>query len=199
MNHPWLEPAQFWIRATESPWEVEAPWPLPFPCFVPPPATAPGCAAGPNLSHKGFQNREVQQPPWGQPCAVPLPPLPPSSLFWQVLVDSVFHLGNLGVLLFLSFSNPVVVQSLSHVWLLATPRIAACQASLSFTISWSLLKPMSIELVMSSNHVTLCRLLLPPALMSRLFASGGQSIGTSASASVLPMNNQGWFPLEKPG
>ena len=74
----------------------------------------------------------------------------------------------------------------------------------SITNSWSLLKLMSIELVMPSNHLILCHLLsscLPsfPASgsfqMSQSFASGGQSIGASASASVLPMNNQDWFPL----
>ena len=50
----------------------------------------------------------------------------------------------------------VVVQLLSHVQLFATPWTAACQASPSFTISWSLLKLMSIESVMSSNHLILC-------------------------------------------
>ena len=56
------------------------------------------------------------------------------------------------------------VQSLSCVWLSATPWIAACQAFLSITNSWSLLKLMSIESVMPSNHLILCRplLLLPP-------------------------------------
>ena len=56
------------------------------------------------------------------------------------------------------------VQSLSRIRLFATPRIAACQASLSITNSQSLLKPMSIELVMPSSHLILCRplLLLPP-------------------------------------
>ena len=47
----------------------------------------------------------------------------------------------------------VVVQSLDHVWLFVTPWTAACQASLSFTISWSLLRLMSIEPVTSSNHL----------------------------------------------
>ena len=70
---------------------------------------------------------------------------------------------------------------------------------LSFTVSQSLLKFMSIELVMPSNH------LIPSCLQSfptsgsfpksQSFASGGQSIGASASASVLPMNIQDWFPL----
>ena len=89
------------------------------------------------------------------------------------------------------------VQSLSCVRLFVTPWIAARQASLSITNSWSLLKPMSIELVMPSNHLILCRplLLLPQSLpasgsfqISQLFKSGGQSIGVSALASVLPMN-----------
>ena len=83
-------------------------------------------------------------------------------------------------------------------------RTAAHQTSLSITNSWSLLKLMSIELVMPSKHLILCHsLLLLPSIfptsgsfpMSQLFASGGQSIGASASASVLPMNIQGWFPL----
>ena len=59
----------------------------------------------------------------------------------------------------------VVVQSLSHAWLFATPWAEACQASLSFTISQSLLKLMSIESIMPSNHLILCRpLLLPPSI-----------------------------------
>ena len=48
------------------------------------------------------------------------------------------------------------VSSLSHVWLFVTPWTAARQASLSITNSWSLLKLMSIELVMPSNHLILC-------------------------------------------
>ena len=96
------------------------------------------------------------------------------------------------------------VQSLNHVWLFLTPWTAAHQASLSITNSQSLLELMSIESVMSSYHLILCHplLLLPsvfPApgsiLMSQFFASGGQSIGVSASISVLPMNIQDWFPL----
>ena len=54
----------------------------------------------------------------------------------------------------------VAVQLLSHVRLFATPWTAASQASLSCTVSWSLLKLKSIELVMSSNHLILCRRLL---------------------------------------
>ena len=96
------------------------------------------------------------------------------------------------------------VQLISHVWLFVTPWTAACQASLSITNSRSLLKLMSIEPVIPSNHLIS---VLPfsfhpqsfPALgssqMSQFFTSGGQSIGVSASASVLPMHIQDWFPL----
>ena len=85
----------------------------------------------------------------------------------------------------------------------AIPWTAACQASLSITSSRSSLKLMSIESVTPSNHLFLCHPLLLlqsfPAsrsfLMSPFFASGGQSVGVSASASVLPMNIQDWFPL----
>ena len=97
------------------------------------------------------------------------------------------------------------VQSLSRVQLFATPWITACQVSLSITNSRSPPKPMSIESVMPSNHLILCRplLLLPPIFpsirvfqMSQFFTSGGQSIGVSVSTSVLPMNTQDWSPLE---
>ena len=96
------------------------------------------------------------------------------------------------------------VQSLSHVRLFVTSWTAAHQASLSITNSWSLLKLMSIESVMPSNHFIICHLLLilPSSFpasesfpMSQLFESGGQSIGASASALVLPMNIKDWFPL----
>ena len=66
------------------------------------------------------------------------------------------------------------VQSLSCVQLFTTPRTTAHQASLSITNSWSLLKLMSMELVMSSNHLTLCHpLLLPPSIFPslRVFAN----------------------------
>ena len=66
------------------------------------------------------------------------------------------------------------VQSLSHVQFLVTPWTAACQASLSFTISWSVLKFMSIESVMSSSHLILCCpfLLLPSIFpINRIFSN----------------------------
>ena len=70
--------------------------------------------------------------------------------------------------------NVIVVQLLSCVQLFVTRWTAACQASLSFTISWSLLKLMSIESVMPSNHLDLCRplLLLPWVFLSiRVFSN----------------------------
>ena len=87
------------------------------------------------------------------------------------------------------------------VWLFATPWAAVCQSSLSITNFRSLLKLMSIELVMPSNHLipfSSCLQSSPASgsfPMSQFFASGGQSIGVSASASVLPMNIQDWFPV----
>ena len=91
-----------------------------------------------------------------------------------------------------------------------TPLTVVHQASMSFTISWSLLRFMSIESVMLSNHLIFCPLLLLPSIfpssrfvclfvcffpVSWLFTSGGQRIGAPTSASVLPMNIWGWFPL----
>ena len=89
-------------------------------------------------------------------------------------------------------------QSLSFVQLCVTPWTTAHQASLSFTIFWSLLTVLSIELMMPSNHLILCHsLLLLPSIFPhiRVFSSDsalcGQSIGVSASASILPINIQG--------
>ena len=98
----------------------------------------------------------------------------------------------------------VLIQSLAHGQLFATPRTSACQTSLILHSLMEFLKLKSIESVMPSNHLILyyALFLLPsifPAsgsfLMSWLFSSGGQSTGASASASVLPMNIQGCFPL----
>ena len=81
---------------------------------------------------------------------------------------------------------------------------AAHQTSLSITNSQSLLKLMSIQLVIPSNCLILCHpLLLLLSIfprsgsfpMSQFFASGGQSVGASASAPVLPINIQDWSPL----
>ena len=96
------------------------------------------------------------------------------------------------------------VQSLSPVQLFATPWTAAHQTSLSITNSQSLLKLMSIESVMPSKHLILC---IPFSShlqsfqasgsfpLNQFFTSGGQSIGASNSALVLPMNLQYCLPL----
>ena len=69
------------------------------------------------------------------------------------------------------------VQSLSRVWLFLTPWIASHQASLSFTNSWSLLRLMSIESVMPSNHLILCRpLLLPPSIFPSIRVFSNESV-----------------------
>ena len=99
------------------------------------------------------------------------------------------------------------VQSLNCAWLFVTPWIAARQASLSITNSWSSLRLTSIESVMPSSHLILCRpLLCPQSLpasasfpMSQLFTWGGQSTGVSALASFLPKKSQGWSPSEWTG
>ena len=96
------------------------------------------------------------------------------------------------------------VQSLSRVRWFATPWTSARQASLSITNSRSLLRFMAIALVMPSNHLTLfipfssCLQSLPASgsfPKSRFFASGGQTIGVSASTSGLLMNTQDWSTL----
>ena len=100
---------------------------------------------------------------------------------WAELVLTIFPIS----------LNFVVVQSLSCIQILQPHGLLLAQIH-------------SIESAMPSNHLILCHplLLLPsnfPASrsfpMSWLFASGGQRIGASASASVLPTNIQGWFPL----
>ena len=98
--------------------------------------------------------------------------MPKDVSLWQL-----FQFGSV------QFSRSVVFQ------LFVTPWTAACQASLSITNSQSLLRLMSIESVMSSNHLILCRPLLLllsilPSIrsfqMSQFFTSGGQSIGVSS-------------------
>ena len=92
------------------------------------------------------------------------------------------------------------VQLLSHVRLFVNPWTTARQASLSITNSQSPSKPMSIESVMPFNHLILCH---PVLLLLSIFPSikvfsnesVGQSIGVSASASVLPMNTRDWSAL----
>ena len=100
------------------------------------------------------------------------------------------------------------VQSLSRVRFSATPGTTAHQASLSITNSWSSPKPCPLS---RSCHLAISSSVVPfsscpqssPASgsfpISQLFESGGQSIGLSASTSVLPINNQDWFPLGRTG
>ena len=96
------------------------------------------------------------------------------------------------------------VQSLSCFWLFATPWAAAHQASLSITNSWNHPSPCPLSrwchptISSSVTPFSSCPQPFPASgsfQMSQLFASGGQSIGVSASTSVFPMNIQDWFPL----
>ena len=115
-------------------------------------------------------------------------------------LPTISHVGNK-----IPFSS---VQSISHVQLYATTWIAVGQASLSITNSRSSLKLMSIELVMPSSHLILCRplLLLPPTPPSiRVFSNESTLLmrwpkyWVSALASFLPKYTQGWSPLEWTG
>ena len=133
----------------------------------------------------------------------------PNQINWNSLWQKVFRVSQHEMYNFPSgYHKPTFVcccYFLSHLWFFATHGLhAAPQASLSFTISWSLLKLVSIDLVMPSSHLfSVAPFSLGPQSFpaSRsfpiiwLFASGDQTIGVSASASVLPVNIQGWFPL----
>ena len=120
---------------------------------------------------------------------------------------NIFNISrNFDLLNIVSFSNPSV-QSLSCVPLFVTLWTAAHQASLSFTISWicSNSYPLSwwCHLTISSFVVSFSCLQSFSASrsfsVSQFFAPGGQSIGVSASTSVVPMNIQGKFPLRFTG
>ena len=100
------------------------------------------------------------------------------------------------------------VHSLSYIWLFVTPWPAARQASLSITNSRSLLKLMSFESGMPPNHLILCRpLLLLPSIFPSIRVFSNESVlhirwpstRAPASASVLPMNIQDWFPWRLTG
>ena len=126
----------------------------------------------------GFSRQEdwsrLQCPP---PGALPDPGMEPMSLMSPPLASGFFTTTAAWEAHHCSFSSVQFssIQSPSHVRLFATSRTAACQASLSITNSWNLLKLMSIELVMPSNHLILCRpLLLLPSIFSsiRVFSKG---------------------------
>ena len=100
------------------------------------------------------------------------------------------------------------VQLLSRVWLFVTPWTTARQASLSITNSRSPPKPMSIESVMPFNQLILCHpLFLLPSIFPSIRVFSNESAlhirwpryWSSASASVLPINIQDWFPLGQTG
>ena len=164
--------------------------------------------------------------PWPEPCSLHqfmLSPQPPCRVgmitlstlqmcSWGQRAAPIYprplRAGRLRVLTQISLSlvegqgagQRVIVQSLRRVRLFATPWTAPHQASLSFTLSQSLLKLMPIELAMPPNHLILCHPLssCPPSFpasrclpVSQLFGSRGQSIVASASPSVLPTNIQG--------
>ena len=121
-----------------------------------------------------------------------------SNIYFILELESVDSLFPYELLFSFSFIQ-FLVHSLSRVQLLVSPWTATLQGSLSITNSWSLLKLMSIESVMPSNHLILCGpLLLQPSIFPSIrrfsselvLASGGQSRGVSASASVLPVNIQ---------
>ena len=96
------------------------------------------------------------------------PGINPGLLHCRWILYSLSHKGSL------QLSS---VQSLSSVQFFATPWTAACQASLSITNSWSLLKLMSTESVMPSNHLILCRpLLLLPSIFPSIRAFSNESV-----------------------
>ena len=148
---------------------------------------------------------------WGQrvPDGTLLPARPQPSEFppWSRSEDRVVHGERTSswkpsfstYLLNISYVPISVPVQFSCVQLFASPWTGAHQASLSITNSWSLLKLMTIEWVTPYNNLILCHLLLllPSIFPSiRVFSNksvlciGGQNIGVSASASVLPMNIQ---------
>ena len=120
----------------------------------------------------------------------------PQKGFWLWIQKMCFQVLDL-----LSFSS---VQLLSRVWLFATSWIAACQASLSITtprvypnscpLSWWLHPTISSSVIPFFSHLQSFSA-WGSFPMRQFFASGGQSIGVSASATVLPVNIQDWFPL----
>ena len=104
---------------------------------------------------------------------------PREAAFSLIFTKTLYRLAQVPLARSL-FLQLVLVQSLSHVWLFVTPWTAACQASLSITNSWSLLKLRSIESVMPSIYLILCHpLRLPPSIFP--------SIRVFSNESVLPM------------
>ena len=95
-------------------------------------------------------------------------------IFWEKISINWNSCSRRRQIPFLEIINSV--QSLSRVWLFATLWTEARQASLSITSSWSLLKLMFIELLMTSNHFTLCHpLLLPPSIFPSIRVFSNES------------------------
>ena len=125
------------------------------------------------------------------------------QIFTVIKINNFFFLSLYSFPLW--FIVVAVVQSLSHIQLFVNPWSTAHQASLSFTISLSLLKLMSIELVKCQPIIlssvipfSSCHQSFPASgsfPMSWLFESGDQIIEDSTSALIIPTNIQGWFPL----
>ena len=91
------------------------------------------------------------------------------SLCSVMMIFLIFNISNLGLLSFFSCLASLVIQLLSCIWLFVTSWTAACQASLSLTVSQSFLWLMSIESVMPSNHLIFCcPLLLLPSIFPRI-------------------------------
>ena len=141
---------------------------------------------------------------WLNPCILRI-------LHWQAASSLLCYLGSPKLAAVLNIWQVKLLESFScccsvtsHVWVFVTPWTAACQASLSFTISQSLLKLMSIDSVRPSNYLILCN---PLHLLLSIFPSIGvfsnesalwirwPNIGISASASILSVTIQYWFPL----
>ena len=129
----------------------------------------------------------------------------PTHSVFNVLSFIYFVICSL-LIIYLTYLQFSSVQSLSRVWLFATPWIAARQASLTITNSRSSLKLTSIESVMPSSHLTLCRplFLLPPIPPSVRVFSNESALHMRwpkywRFSFSIPKNTQGWSPLEWTG
>ena len=98
-----------------------------------------------------------------------------STYKWCHMIRVFLWFASLSMIVSSPSTSLLVLQSLSRVWLFDTPRTAARQASLSITNSWSLLKVQSIELVMPSNHLFLCRPLLLPSMFPNIRVFSNES------------------------
>ena len=153
----------------------------------------------------GFSRQEYWNGlPFPSPGHVPNPGIEPVSLVSPALAGRFFTTSATWAALFclphcIPWTVSQLVQSLSRVRLFVTPWTAAHQASLSITTSWSLLKLMSIELVMDSmftesNHLILCRPLLPPSIFPSIRIFSNESVHIrwqkywSFSFSISPSN-----------